>query len=157
MIHRMAGVKLINAVSNEPGGSQVGHMQVDTAKETIIKISQGLKILSKHTSFIGVHVKQTANGPVATPLVKQIPLQQPRYESMDKCMMFSSSAFVSCASSYNVRSLKSMSIDSLECCNESMLMLNVKVNKIKITQGLMMMVIYVKKTSGRTNVIFQKA
>jgi len=92
-VHRMAGVKLINMTSNEPGGSQIARLQQDLAKDTIISISQSLGILSKYTAFIGVEIKQTSSGPVPTPLLKQVPLQQPKKYSgqLECCMMQSAS------------------------------------------------------------------
>ena len=95
MIHRIAGTKLINAVSDEPGGSQIARLQMDVAKETIIKISQSLGILSKHTAFIGVEICKTTDDSIVVPLLKQVPLQQPRkYRSMEKCLFSNQSCIL---------------------------------------------------------------
>lgn len=75
-IHRIAGLKLIDSISNQSGGSQIARFQQDTTKDEIINISYSLGILSKYTAFIGVEITQTSNGPIQTPLLKCIPLQQ---------------------------------------------------------------------------------
>lgn len=78
MIHRIAGVKLLNELANTKSGSQIPHLNQDPVKEQIINASLGLGILSKYTSFIGVEVNDTPTGQTTTPILKKVPLQMAR-------------------------------------------------------------------------------
>ena len=80
LLHRMAGVKLIEHLQNKKEGSQLKHLNNDhnmsSYKQEIIMISLNLNILSKYTSFIGIEYKEKK---ITEPLIlKEIPLQLPK-------------------------------------------------------------------------------
>lgn len=83
MIHRIAGVKLLNELKNNKQGSQISHLQQDPVKDDMINVSLALGILSKYTAFIGVEVNDTPNGTSFTPILKKIPLQMARNSTDD--------------------------------------------------------------------------
>lgn len=73
LLHRMAGIRLIEHLQNTKKGSQIPHLKQDPKKEEIILTSLNLNILSKYTSFIGIEYREEK---ITVPLIlKEIPLQ----------------------------------------------------------------------------------
>jgi len=74
-IHRMAGIKTIDSLANNPIGSQIEHLKSDPYKNTIIETSLNLGILSNYTSFIGVEIREDVDKTTQECILREIPLQ----------------------------------------------------------------------------------
>lgn len=74
-LHRIAGIKLIDSLTNNPSGSQIEHLKQDPHKSTIIETSLNLNVLSNHTSFIGVEYREEKDKSIEQCVLKEVPLQ----------------------------------------------------------------------------------
>ena len=74
-LHRIAGIKLIDSISSNTTGSQVEHLKTDASKAEITAISLNLGVLSDHTAFIGVEVRENKDKPTEPSVLREIPLQ----------------------------------------------------------------------------------
>jgi hypothetical protein len=78
LLHRMAGVKLMESLYNKKDGSQLAHLKQDLHKDEIVEISNNLGVLSKYTSFIGVEYRTEQDKVTGNVVVKEVPLQMPK-------------------------------------------------------------------------------
>ena len=74
-IHRMAGIKTIDSLANNPIGSQIEHLKSDPYKNAIIETSLNLGILSNYTSFIGVEIREDVDKTTQECILREVPLQ----------------------------------------------------------------------------------
>ncbi|QKF93464.1 inter-alpha-trypsin inhibitor family protein [Fadolivirus algeromassiliense] len=74
-LHRMAGIRLIELLANNPSGSQVEHLKQDPYKSTITELSLNLGILSNYTSFVGVEYREEKDKTTQQSVLREVPLQ----------------------------------------------------------------------------------
>lgn len=82
-LHRMAGIKLIDSLANNPSGSQIEHQKQDPYKSDILSVSLNLGVLSNYTSFIGVEYREEVDKTTQQAVLKEVPLQvAEKYKNM---------------------------------------------------------------------------
>ena len=83
VIHRMAGIKVIGNLNNNPMGSKIEHLKSDPYKSAIIESSLNFGILSNYTSFIGVEVREEVDKTTQECKLIEIPLQTAKKYSVE--------------------------------------------------------------------------
>ena len=87
-LHRMAGIKLIDSLANNPSGSQVEHLKQDPYKSEIIEASLNLNILSQYTAFVGIEYREEKDKTTQQCVLVEVPLQVAKKYSMNSGMNY---------------------------------------------------------------------